>query len=340
VQPSRLLAAVAGVPSLLTSVLANTTVPFSLEVALRQIFSPLTPTILKTKTEPPFWLAMYRRLDGVRKSGPDGTWDPPAAAVLASGIYDSDITSLFYKAISGRCLNGSGVVVDVGGNMGYFTILSAMQGCRVHVWEGSPRHASMIYMSVWMNGLNDRVTIHNNICGTGSQPLAFSGLGADGHVAGSYLNSDNPNFQKVLGAGYRVETENDKSSGVLVHPLAIDTVIAEEVLLLKVDVEGYEPHVFKSAQRLLERGMVRYAVFEYNMWRAMTKAEGVQLVMSLISWGYSITTVPSRACKMEIIQTRDHIEELSFKLQNNTDACHMYLTNLLATRKDVAPLYV
>jgi FkbM family methyltransferase len=324
---------------MLSKAMPNATGTFGLGHVLELAVAPDRPMVLRTKTSPPFWLAVYRKVQGHKGVGPDATWEALGATILVHGFWEKTGTDLYYKVLTNACKDGFGLVVDIGGFVGYFTMLSAMMGCRVHVWEGSPQHASMLHMSVWLNGMSERVTIHNNICGLGSQPLPYAGTGMDGHVAGSFLNSDNPLRRDELGDQYAVQARKDVRSGHLVYPLAIDDVIKEEVLLLKVDVEGYEPEVFKSAQRLLKRQLVRYVLFEYNMWRAMSKAQGTQMVLDIISLGYSVYTVPFSRCKSVQITTRQQIDKISAKLMNNTCECARYDTYMLAVRRDMPVLY-
>jgi hypothetical protein len=160
----------------------------------------------------------------------------------------------------------------------------------------------------------------------------------EGHVSGSYARSDNPDFQKELGTEYAKNVQREQATGLRVYPLAIDDVVDEEVILMKVDVEGYEPHVFNSARRLFQRGMVQYVIFEYNMWRAMNIEEGVKLIMDFIDWGYTVSTVPVAKCKIEHFTTADEVVQLSRKLRERTDICHQYAINMLATRRDMPRL--
>jgi hypothetical protein len=58
------------------------------------------------------------------------------------------------------------------------------------------------------------------------------------------------------------------TSEVAVQTISLDNVILalppqQAVLLLKVDVQGYEAQVFKGLQRTLAAGRVRYILFEY-----------------------------------------------------------------------------
>jgi hypothetical protein len=158
------------------------------------------------------------------------------------------------------------------------------------------------------------------------------------HVSGSYAHSDNAEFKKMLGSQYVNQTQGEQVTGLRVYPLAIDDVVDEEVILMKVDVEGYEPHVFNSARRLFQRGMVQYVILEYNMWRAMTIEEGVKLVMDFMNWGYTVSTVPGASCKIEHIKSDQDVLLLSKKLRELSDACHKYAIDLLATRKDMPHL--
>jgi FkbM family methyltransferase len=316
---------------MIDSLLHNGTGPFALDDVIRRAVAPNLPVILRTQTKPPFWLAVYRKAEGVKEDGPDGRWDSLAALIQSHGYWEYEETEVVYRILSERCKVNAPIVVDVGGYVGYYTVLAAKMGCRVHVWEGSPRHSVMLQMSVWMNGLNNQVSIYNNICGTGTKPLRFIGDNLNSHVANSFFNTDNPKFlEEILESA-----EEERTGGLPVHQLAVDDVIHEEVLLLKVDVQGYEAHVLKSAEHLLARQMVCYVIFEFSMWRGMNKAEGVQMVMDLITWGYTVTNIPHSRCKLEQFKTRQQVEQLALKLQRNTDMCHKYNVYLLATRKNM-----
>jgi FkbM family methyltransferase len=320
---------------MIDSMLANGTGPYALDEVIRRAVAPNLPVVLKTQTKPPFWLAVYRKAEGVREDGPDGRWDSLAALVLSHGYWEYEETEVVYKILSDRCRTGTPIVVDVGGYVGYYTLLAAKMGCRVHVWEGSPRHAAMIQFSVWMNGLADRVSIHNNICAPGSKPLRFLGDNLNSHVANSFFGTDNPKFlQEILESA-----EEEKTGGLPVHPLAIDDVIQEEVLLLKVDVQGYEAHVFRSAKQLLARQMVCYVIFEFSMWRGMNVADGVQMVLDILSWGYTVSNIPHSRCKLEHFTTRWQVEQLALKLQKNADSCHKYNVYMLATRRNMPQIF-
>ena len=71
----------------------------------------------------------------------------------------------------------------------------------------------------------------------------------------------------VNGMNLDPEVKNDGALEVVRVPVeAVDSVVPPEtpVYMLKVDVEGFEPEVFRSAANLFRRGSVQNVVFEYS----------------------------------------------------------------------------
>jgi hypothetical protein len=71
--------------------------------------------------------------------------------------------------------------------------------------------------------------------------------------------------------------------------VAIDEVVKEDVLYMKVDVEGFEPSVFASAQNLIKDYTVRYILFEmtYYLYK-WTDADYLMILESLDGYGYRL----------------------------------------------------
>ncbi|GLI70409.1 hypothetical protein VaNZ11_015130 [Volvox africanus] len=295
--------------------LNNHTGPLDLASVLNVITHPATPYVARTKTDPDFWLAVYRL--------EDQTWEAHAGAIINYGVWEPQQTELV-RAILKEC-TATSLVLDIGGFVGYYAMLSALMGCKVKVWEGHPTNALMIQFSAALNSLTDYITVYNRVATDVSTPMTFSGVHMDGRVADSYQNSDNPEFKKMI--------SQQPESGYTVHPLGIDQAIPTgEVLLLLVDVEGYEPHVFSSARQLMSQRRVKYVILEYNMWRAMTVDEGVNMVMEFMSYGYRVFELPHGHCPYRRIRDRKQILQISRELQNKTYSCTDWCTYLLLTR--------
>lgn len=63
-----------------------------------------------------------------------------SAAVDLHGVVEQGISRVWHKILEHGCLPPTaggkpGLVVDVGGNFGWYTLLAAAAGCRVIVWE-------------------------------------------------------------------------------------------------------------------------------------------------------------------------------------------------------------
>jgi hypothetical protein len=79
----------------------------------------------------------------------------------------------------------------------------------------------------------------------------------------------------------------EKSVGV-VDAVRLDEVIQRHVDVMKIDVEGFEPHVIAGAEKLLTTYGVDHIVLEYNMWRAMKASEGIAMLNRLSALGYVV----------------------------------------------------
>lgn len=310
----------------LTGLAAGSRGPFDASSFLSSASYPYTAHFVKTKTNPSFWIAVY-------KHGQE--WEALAKAVIVDGVWEMEETELVDAILSDCSLTaGGGLVIDVGSFVGYYSVFSALKGCRVRVIEGHPQNALMVRLSAAVNGLTDYITIYNRVGSDGKTPMQFSGYAMDGHVAGSYATTDNALFKQHLGNW----TEHDFSFSV--HPLGVDAIAPSgDVLLLKVDVEGFEPHVFSSAHRLLSEKRVKYVLLEYNMWRAMKLPEGVAMILRFINYGYKVYQLPLGSCPLTRIVSEQQIMRISRELQEDTHACGRWCVYMLAVRDALPPLY-
>jgi FkbM family methyltransferase len=304
----------------------KTAKPFNLSDSLplaKTHFGPYEVWLARTKTNPPFWLPVYR-------AKADGRWEDFGNSITSVGYFEQHETESFLRTITHSCrVNPENLVVDVGGFNGYYTMLAATSGCRVQVWEAQPHNVVMVQFAVLMNRLWNRVQVHHKICSNGTMPMRFTGTAMDGHVSGTYSRSDNEQRQKQMAEW---GLNDDPNEGVLVEPLSIDNAVKERVLLMKIDVEGYEPHVIAGADKLLRAGMIENILMEYNMWRAMKLEEGVDMVGKLLDYSYYVYVQPTPKCQRSQILTRDDIRSISLKLQNHSHPCGQWTVYLLATR--------
>lgn len=166
------------------------------------------------------------------------------AEIAFTGIYEEALSRQIVEL--GR---EGGLLVDVGANAGYFSLLWAAtnQANRVIAIEASPRNVPMLKANVEMNGCGNRITVLDVALGRSEGIMQFD-LGPS-HLTGwgGVAVSAGPNTVEV--------------------PLkTLDSLINSDELveLLKIDVEGADTWVLLGADKLLRSKRVRSIWYEQN----------------------------------------------------------------------------
>jgi len=135
--------------------------------------------------------------------------------------------------------------VDVGANIGSFTILATVAGADCMAFEPVPATFRQLCDNININGLHDCVRCLNLGISEQSGSLRFT----------TGLKTEN-----------RVITEEDNGLNSMVVPVEPLDVIAEEFhpTLIKIDVEGYETEVILGAKKILERETLLAVIMELN----------------------------------------------------------------------------
>jgi len=120
--------------------------------------------------------------------------------------------------------------------------------------------------------------------------------------------------------------------------VSLDDVVREDVLYLKVDVEGFEPSVFKSAHQLLEKYRVHYILFEmtHYLYKWNDKGYFDDVLTKLAFHGYKIFDIeavdpakdPEGFIPNEAKGMRKWLEQL--KLKCPTETIHYCQINMFA----------
>jgi FkbM family methyltransferase len=164
--------------------------------------------------------------------------------IAFTGVYERDLT----KKMLLIARNG-GVLVDVGANWGYFTLLwaAANPANRVIAVEASPRNFEPLKRNIDANGFSRQVIRHNVAAGMEPGTMPFD-LGPEG----------------VYGWGGFSAAASQSTVDVPVQRL--DDLCADfpHVDVLKIDVEGAEVMVLKGATTLLRAKRIRRIFLELN----------------------------------------------------------------------------
>lgn len=147
-----------------------------------------------------------------------------------------------------------GVVVDVGGNVGMASFAAAVMGFKVLVFEPVFENLQRICDGIYLNRVGDLVTVFDAAASDRLGNITFHKL------VGRLDNS------AVSAAGAKLAFKSNEEIGLQVRSIPLDEVIpeSEPVLLLKIDVQGWEYHVLKGASKLLSRqgSEAPYVIYE------------------------------------------------------------------------------
>ena len=191
--------------------------------------------------------------------------------IFINGIYEEEISDFFIKA-----LPANGVFLDLGANIGTISIplLKKRKDVQAICVEAAPWIFSYLQKNISRNHIQNAIAINKVLFYSDNEEVNF------------YSPGDQ------FGKGSLSPVFTDKL--VKVKTAKIDSIIKElgfgKIDLIKIDVEGYEYHVFKGASELLSGADAPDILFEFVDW-AEKNAKAVSIGSSqqlLKDMGYKI----------------------------------------------------
>jgi len=179
-------------------------------------------------------------------------------AIIKGGVFAPSESSIFDYVLRDGCkrrnaLGQPPLVVDVGANLGWFTLLAASYGCRVISFEILPKAVQLIRLSLELNHFTDRVQLYH---------LGMS------HISGNltvYYNDNDWGFSSLRPLVGVPDGEVEQK--VLVPVSTLDLMVKEDVILLKIDVEGAEDLVLEGGMQLIRNFNVENMIIETKLYR-------------------------------------------------------------------------
>jgi len=235
---------------------------------------------------PEFWIALHKRwFDTIR-------W----TSIMDKGIYyEVGITRIFQEILD-PSKQPKGIVIDVGMNIGWFTLLSRALGHEVIAFDPNPimhhRMCSSLALNHWWDrnhssSSSSGVTTFQ--CGVGDKPgvLEFAvgrnpgGGSLDPNQTKQILEKFKNQFQVPVTTLDQIASERgwlDDTAPPIIH-------------LLKIDVENFEPFVIKGASKLIRSGAIKNILYESAFKRQKIKEDIVTIAEELYASGYKIHAV-------------------------------------------------
>ena len=173
--------------------------------------------------------------------------------LLLDGLWEADVTAWLQAT-----LRPGQVFVDVGANIGYFTVLAGMlvgpEGRVVGV-EAHPHVAGILRRNVVMNGLQRHVDTYHRAAWSEPTTLEF-------HLRVHYSASSSVSSAGEAG----LASLHDVEEVVQVQAVPLDELLAEvpRVDVMKIDVEGAEVRVVQGLERTLRANPGITIMFEWS----------------------------------------------------------------------------
>jgi len=165
------------------------------------------------------------------------------AAIARSRMYEPHVSRVL-----SRYLSAGVTFVDVGANVGYFSLLAAARvgpGGRVIAFEPNPANCELLRLSMAVNGFEQRIDL---------RPVAVAEESGTVHFYTSGVDSNG-----------RVFKPSDIAGLPTVEAVTLDEALADcdRVDVIKLDVEGAEGRVWRGMQAIVQRHRPTL-VFEYS----------------------------------------------------------------------------
>ncbi|OAY63612.1 hypothetical protein ACMD2_22321 [Ananas comosus] len=191
-----------------------------------------------------------------------------------------DISATIQELLEGKERGRGAVVVDVGANVGMASFAAAAMGFRVVAFEPVLENLQRICDGVFLNRAGDRVTVYAAAASDQIGNITFHKL------VGRLDNS------AISATGAKLAFKSNEEIAIEVPTIPLDEVIpdSERVLLIKIDVQGWEYHVLRGASRLLSRRKAEapYLIYEEDERLLQASNSSSQEIRTFLqSVGYS-----------------------------------------------------
>ncbi|KAL3942267.1 MAG: hypothetical protein SGBAC_003506 [Bacillariaceae sp.] len=169
--------------------------------------------------------------------------------------YESGITEQF-RSILGNTTE-PGLVIDVGMNIGWFSVYSRAMGHKVVGFDPNPTMHTRLCESVQLNGWLEDSTVQSFAYGLGAETamLPFT-IGKNPGKASFFEDRMAKRFRK------KIEIPVVRLDDVADQQDWLNDDARTPIYLWKLDVEGYEYHVLEGAKKLLQSRRVKNILLE------------------------------------------------------------------------------
>jgi FkbM family methyltransferase len=195
--------------------------------------------------------------------------------IAFNGFYELSLTRRICKLA-----RHGGLFVDVGANVGYFSILWAAtnKSARAICFEASPRNVKLLEKNINRNALAEQISLIAKAVGNQTTTIEFD-LGPSGQTGWGGITTEN------------------SATSIQVPMTRLDMEIENETIeVLKIDVEGADTWVLLGCEQLLRARRIKTIFFEQNPHRMqLLGIRGGEAQSFLRDHGYQCTPLDEKS---------------------------------------------
>ena len=197
--------------------------------------------------------------------------------IALGGVWERDILEKVKKALSKEPSMG---LLDIGSNIGVFTLVSAKMNHSVVAVEALPLHAFMLRRSAQINSLEDKIILINNAVSNTRRTVQMQPI--PGNMGGTYVTEiktppENKNTSKDA-----PRTSTQSVQTILLDDLV--DIIPFKRAFMKLDIENHEPYAIAGAERLFKEIDIPVILCEFGLLRIQKDINDVNAIHNMFNF--------------------------------------------------------
>jgi FkbM family methyltransferase len=210
----------------------------------------------------------------------------------------------------------SSVFVDVGANIGFYSVLSSIAnpGIEVHSFEPNPKLWRRFRKNLELNGSPNNVKLHE------------TGLGSEGGTVKLFVP---PTTGSGGGSLINQHVEEGAPAILDVRLEALDALTLGEIELMKIDVEGAELSVIQGAQETIAFNHPTIFIELLRKWMKPFGTHPMDVVRILSASGYHLFAISEKGLR-SCSEIDDATTETNFLFVHPDRATHFKIVEEIA----------
>jgi FkbM family methyltransferase len=237
-----------------------------------------------------FWISVHdEEFDRVR-------W---TTIFLNGQYYEKSMDEAFVDVLSRS--HPDAIVMDVGGNIGWFTLFARSMGFSVETFEPNERNCVRLCESLrlnrWSNAVENTFDAFSLQQQQRNVNVHYIALGDKDTKQTFYFHPSNPGQGSLHTPANAALNTYEGEMTKTVKVVTLDSFVhgrgwfdaSVEIAILKVDIEGYEPNVFDGGKQLLKSKMIKNIMIEMSpKMPRNNEAANIEMIALIINSGYEL----------------------------------------------------